>query len=96
MSVLLPATKALLAGVRPHAPYFSNLITAEMFDAEHTRGSLTLLPHGDGGYVVFDRDAPIGRGVLEGPFAKLADAHAAVERFAAARAPRPQAAERAT
>jgi hypothetical protein len=61
---LLSETLALLAGVKPRAPMFSNQILAELFDARHTRGSLKLLPCSQGGFVVFDTRAALGAGVL--------------------------------
>lgn len=70
VSVLLPETRALLRGVKPAAPRFSNMILAELFDAVHTRGHLKVLQRTDGPYIVFDADAPNGEGVLAGPFAK--------------------------
>lgn len=93
MSVLLPETLEVLKGARSLQPLFSNMIAAELFEAAHTRGSLTLLPQTTGGYVVFDNDAPLGQGVLEGPFPTVEKAHGALERLAADRASRPHAAE---
>lgn len=93
MSVLRPETLTILAGVRPLAPLFSNMIAAELFDAAHTRGSLRLLPTTAGGYIVFDDDAPLGEGLVEGPFPTVEKAHAALERLAADRASQPEGAE---
>lgn len=87
MSVLLPATRKLLEGARAHEPYFSNMIAAELHEAAHTRGDLTLLPFALGGWIVFDREAPNGRGKLAGPF-PLVKAHEELERLAAKRAPK--------
>lgn len=93
MSILRPETVAILKDVRPCAPLFSNMIAAELFDAAHTRGSLRLLPTTAGGYIVFDDDAPLGQGLVEGPFPTVEKAHVALERLAADRASRPDAAE---
>jgi hypothetical protein len=78
MSVLRPETVALLRKVHEAAPLFSNLIAAELFDAAHTRGTLTLLPSMTGGYILFDTTAPLNAGVL-GRFPTLERAHAALE-----------------
>jgi hypothetical protein len=85
VSVLLASTLAVLRHAKPLPPLFSNMILAELFDAEHTRGSLRVLPRTTGGYVVFDEQAPLGAGVLEEGFATIGQAHQALERLAAAR-----------
>jgi len=80
---LCAETLSVLLHARPQQPFFSNLISAELFDAQHARGRYKLLPYAGGGYVVFDSLAELGRGALE-RHAKLDDAHAALERIAAA------------
>ena len=85
MSVLLPATRAVLSGVRPREAFFPNAMAAESFAALHSRGDLTVLPHVSGGYVVFDRRAANGLGVLAGPGLTLPAADRDLARLAAER-----------
>lgn len=80
MSILRPETLAVLKDVRSLRPMFPNMIAAELFDAEHTRGDLTVLPTTMGGYVVFDKLAPNGRGV-RARCANLEQAHSELERI---------------
>lgn len=86
MSILAPATRKVLEGVRPAGPLFANAFLAELFDIDHTRGELTLLPCTIGGYVLFDRAAAFGKGGL-GHFPSLGAADKALEAAAAKRAP---------
>lgn len=66
MSVLLPSTCAVLATVprKPGPPHYSNMIAAELFEAENTRGPFKLLRRADGTIVLFDTRAPNGKGVV--------------------------------
>lgn len=80
MSVLAPATRRLLATVRACKPLFSNMIAAELFDGENTRGDLKILPTTEGGYVVLDVTAPNGQGV-RATAPNLALAQAALEKL---------------
>jgi len=55
MSLLRPESRALLATVKgPSAPLFSNMVMAEEFDRQATRGPLRVLPRTDGRFVLFD------------------------------------------
>jgi len=65
------------------ATLWPNQIVAEMFEAAHSRGPFTVLPRTDGQFVVFDTRAPNGKGLVAGPFAKVEQAHEALERAAA-------------
>lgn len=84
MSVLRPETIAVLRGVRASDPLHRNMMVAEAWEGEHTRGELTVLPGADGQFVVFDRGAAFGKGELA-RLPTVAAAHDEVERLAAAR-----------
>jgi hypothetical protein len=80
-SLLAPSSVALLRDVRARAPVFSSIMSAELFDAEHTRGRYKVLPRVDGGYVVFDAEAPLSAAGRE-RWPSLESAHAELERLA--------------
>jgi hypothetical protein len=77
MSPLLPSTVRVLLSVRPCAPFFSNMILAELFEEANSRGPFKILPYAGGGYLVFDTRAPNSQGA-RGRFEKLEDAQRAL------------------
>jgi hypothetical protein len=82
VSVLLPSTLAVLRTAKTATPpLFSSVMAAELFDAEHTRGHLKILPTTVGGYVIFDATAPLGEGIVAGPLSKLEDTVAVLEQI---------------
>ena len=57
---LLPETVAALKSSRASALLFSNMISAELFDAAHTLGERRVMPRTDGKYIVYDAGRPVG------------------------------------
>lgn len=45
---------------RPRQPLFSNIIAAELFEAEYTRGPRKILPRSDGRYAIYDERRAVG------------------------------------
>ncbi len=64
MSLLQPATLAVLRAHRASEPLFKNAMMAETFDAAHTRGALRILPRTDGAFALVDERRPLGNRTL--------------------------------
>ncbi len=83
MSKLRPESLAILATARRAVgPLFSNMITAEIFEATHTRGPLHVLPVVGGGFAVHDERRPLGQGAVATGLRTVEQAHAELLRLA--------------